>query len=262
MTRCTAEERALARASIYRLLALSFSYPTSEERAALAEALPVAAVAAELLRAPIADGVEAVRAAFKSTPTGGLEPAYQHVFTLSYSEDCPLYETAFSASHIFQQASEQADIAGFFRAFGVGPQAERPDHLAMELEFVYLLALKEAHARERREHDHIRLCRDAQRSFLRQHLARWAPLIGQRIAVTGAGSLYGAAGQLLVAFCDYEQRFLRLGQVKHYRDEPVFIADEPGEMTCAPAETAGTAVEYLPLFESAEEERRVPATSS
>ena len=75
MTRCTAEERALARASIYRLLALSFSYPTSEERAALAEALPVAAVAAELLRAPIADGVEAVRAAFDSTPNGGLDPA-------------------------------------------------------------------------------------------------------------------------------------------------------------------------------------------
>lgn len=263
MTRCTAEERALSRASIYRLLALSFSYPTSDVRDAIAEALPVAAVAGGLLDAATAGGVERVRAAFESSQDGDLERSYQHVFTLTYNEDCPPYETAFSASHIFQQTSEQADIGGFYRAFGVDPQAERPDHLIVELEFTYLLALKEAHARGLGEPEHVRTCRDAQRLFLRQHLARWAPLIGQRVAVTADGSLYGAAARLLIAFVRYEERFLRLGAVERFRDEPVMIADDPGDMTC-PMEDVTTApqVTDLPLFESEEEERNVVTTVS
>ena len=191
-----------------------------------------------------------------------VEPAYQHVFTLSYSEDCPPYETAFSSSHIFQQTQEQADIAGFYKAFGVNAQAERPDHVALELEFCYLLALKEAHARELDESEHVEICRDAQRTFLREHLARWAQLIGQRVAVTGSGTLYGAAGALLVAFVAWEERFLRLGTVARYRDEPLLIADDPGDMTCPAAEMASADVANLPFFESREEAASVLATST
>ena len=262
-TRCTAEERALARASIYRLLALLFSYPTRDARDAMTGALPVAAVAAGLLDVATANGVEGVKAALESSTHSDLERAYQHVFTLTYNEDCPPYETAFSASHIFQQTSEQADVAGFYRAFGVDPQAERPDHLMVELEFTYLLALKEAHARELGEPDHVRTCRDAQRLFLRKHLARWAPLIGQRVVVTANGSPYGAAARLLIAFMRYEERFLRLGTVERYRDEPIMIADDPGEMTC-PMEDVAAPPEIvdLPLFENEAEARHVAPTVS
>ena len=262
-TRCTAEERALARASIYRLLALLFSYPTQDARDAMTEALPVAAVAAGLLDVATADGVEGVRAALESSPGSDLERAYQHVFTLTYNEDCPPYEAAFSANHIFQQAAQQANVVGFYRAFGVDPQAERPDHLMVELEFTYLLALKEAHARELGEPDHVQTCRDAQRLFPRKHLARWAPLIGQRVAATAEGSMYGIAARLLLAFVRYEERFLRLGAVERYRDEPVTIADDPGEMTC-PMEDVTTAPQIvdLPLFESEEEARNVVTTAS
>ncbi len=262
MVRCTAEERALARASIYRLLALAFSYPTKDAREALAEALPVAAVAAELLDEPTAQRVEGVRVALEATTDAELEGAYQRVLTLSYSEDCPVYETAFSASHIFQQASQQADLAGFYSAFGVTPHGERPDHLAMETEFAYLLALKEARARELGESDHVRVCRDAARAFMRQHLARWAPLIGQRLAVRGAGTLYGVAGELLVVFTRYEERFLRLGEVKRYRDEPAPVADEPGDFTCPMGEESVAQPVDLPLIETSEEERHVAAISS
>ncbi|MQC27515.1 MAG: hypothetical protein DWG74_00345 [Chloroflexi bacterium] len=257
MVRCTAEERALARAAVYRALALAFSYPTAEGCEELAGALAVARVAAPLLDERTADAVHGLADRLDRALVGGdrkaVETAYQHVFTLSYSEDCPPYETAFSSSHIFQQTQQQADIAGFYRAFGVDACDERSDHLVTELEFCYLLALKEARARELGEADHVTICRDAQRTFLTDHVARWAPIIGQRIAVTGEASPFGAAGRLLMAFIAGEERFLRLPAVRRYRDEPVVIADDPGERVCPYEEMTPAEAANLPFFESREE---------
>jgi TorA maturation chaperone TorD len=232
MKRATGEERALARATIYRLAALAFSYPTRDTVAELRRTLDVAPVAAELIDPETVAATEGLGRDLATSDQPTLEAAYQRVFTLSYSEDCPIHETAFSAKHLFQQAQQQADIAGFYRAFGVDVHLERSDHLAVELEFCYLLALKEAHARDNHEPDHIQVCRRGQRTFLRDHLARWAPLIGNRVIVTGSGSWYERAGWLLMAFIATEERYLRLGSIERYRDDPILIADEPGDLTC------------------------------
>ena len=100
------------------------------------------------------------------------------------------------------------------------------------------------------------MCRDATRAFLRKHLARWSPLIGQRVVVEGSGTFYEAAGRLLLAFMRYEEKFLRLGRVQRYRDEPVLIADEPGDFEC-PMDESGQPVD-LPLLEANEEGQYVP----
>jgi TorA maturation chaperone TorD len=71
---------------------------------------------------------------------------------------------------------ELADIAGFYRAFGVEitPGTERPDHIAVELEFMHLLAVKEVVAAGREDGgEHARICRDARATFFRDHLGRW-----------------------------------------------------------------------------------------
>ena len=179
-----------------------------------------------------------------------LETTHQGVFTLSYSEDCPINETAFSARHLFQQTAHQADIAGFYRAFGVDTAQDRSDLLAMELEFCYLLALKESHARSRREPEHVSICRQAHRRFLREHLARWAPLAAKRITVTGKGTFYERAARVLLAFISAETKYLRLGPIDLYRDDPVLIADEPGDLTC-PVMT-GAVEEFIEWPASAE----------
>ncbi len=235
--RATAEERALARAAVYRLLALAFAYPTPETVTALRAAADVAAVGAGLIDSRTRAAAAKVAGMAAGLSHRELESAYQRSFTLSYSADCPLYETAFSASHIFQQTQHQADIAGFYRAFGVEGGGERPDHLAVELEFLYLVSLKEARAREEGEREHVAVCRDAQRSFVRDHLGRWAPVIAGRIAVAGRGTFYAAAARLLRAFAAREEAYLRLGTIERFRAEPVLIADEPGEFTCPIDET-------------------------
>lgn len=251
MKRATGEERALARASLYRLLSLAFSYPTEGSWASLGQALDAGAVAAELIDEATEEGVAQLTETLGRVSQQVAESSYQTLFTVSYNEDCPPFETAFSASHLFQQTHHLADISGFYQAFGVKAGGERPDHLALELEFCYLLALKEARARELKEPEHIEVSRNAQRVFLKEHLARWAPTIGQRIAVTGAGSPYEGAGKLLSAFVAAEERYLRLGAVDRYRDEPILIADEPGEMTCPIAE--GAAASLTSLLDTDEE---------
>lgn len=248
MMRATAEERALARATMYRLLAAAFSYPTTDNVTEIRKALDVAEVAAALIDRRTAEATAALGASTADTTQPEFEAAYQRSFTLSYSEDCPLYETAFSSRHIFQQTQHQADIAGFYRAFGVDPNAERPDHIAVELEFLYLLAVKEAWARDGDEPDHVAVCRQAQRTFLRDHLARWAPVIAGRVAIAGRGTAYEAAARLLLAFVEREERYLRLGTVESFGDEPVLIADEPGEFTC-PMEDTPTPIAITSLKE-------------
>ncbi len=232
MKRATGEERALARATVYRLLALAHSYPTTETVARLGDMFEFALVAGDLISPAVSAEIVALAEGFAETDQPALEAGYQRVFTLSYSEDCPVHETAFSARHLFQQVAQQADIAGFYQAFGVNSDHDRPDHVAMELEFCYLLALKEARARSDGKTEQVAICRKGHRDFMREHLARWAPLIGQRVVATGAGTLYERIAWLLLVFIAAEERYLRLGAIERYRDDPILIADEPGDMTC------------------------------
>jgi TorA maturation chaperone TorD len=248
MSRGTAEEMALARAAVYRLLAVSFAYPTRDALEVLAGALDVAHRATELLGEPVAAAVSEVGAHLAGMSQGDLEATYQRAFTLSYNEDCPLYETAFSARHIFQQTQQQADIAGFYRAFGVDPHAERPDHIALELEFLYLVALKEAWARAQDDTEHVEVCREAAQAFMRDHLSRWSGQVASRIAIAGRGTFYEPAARLLRAFTAAEEAHLDLGVIERFSDEPILIAEEPGEFTC-PMVDAYTPVDLQPLSE-------------
>src|SRR5262245_34816223 len=88
---------------------------------------------------------------------------------------CP-YETEHGREALFQQGQELADIAGYYLAFGLRPPdggAERVDHIACELEFLQLLALKEAYALESDDAEMLAVTRDAWRSFMREHIGRF-----------------------------------------------------------------------------------------
>lgn len=110
---------------------------------------------------------------FGDMPLEALQAQHREVFGLTGSL---LYETELGLPHEFRQSQELADIAGFYRAFGFQTGAavrERPDYLATELEFMYLLALKEAYAAQNSLPEQAEICADAQHNFLQDHLARW-----------------------------------------------------------------------------------------
>ncbi|MBW2391056.1 MAG: molecular chaperone TorD family protein [Deltaproteobacteria bacterium] len=129
---------------------------------------------------------------------------------------------------------EMADVAGFYKAFGVevGEGDERVDHIAAELEFMNLLAVKQAVAlQDEGPGEHAQICRDASRVFLRDHLLRWAPRLGQALAESGGDPIHGAAGRLLSQFINFDAALLDA------EGAPVYVVDptRPEKPTQLPA---------------------------
>ncbi|MBI2875146.1 MAG: molecular chaperone TorD family protein [Firmicutes bacterium] len=123
---------------------------------------------------------------------------------------CQAYETAYTASHVFQQTQEMADVAGFYRAFGVavGEGTERVDHLVSELEFMGFLAMKESQALDKGEAEQAAVCRDAQQSFLASHLGRWVGPFSGQIGRKTLFPFYCSLSRLTSAYVDYEMAAL------------------------------------------------------
>lgn len=187
-------ESAVRRAAGYSLLAHSFAYPDDEAFAGLRE---VSEAAQKLLAgSPLA--TLAVRAGEVTREVQ--EQEHVSVFTLSTSSDCPTFETAYFPGEPQNQTVRMADIAGFYRAFGVDATAGgfRPDELCVELEFMAYLCRKQVHATEHMGAPRVKQVLRAQRMFLDEHLGQWAAALGERIARRAvAGSFYQLAGMSL-----------------------------------------------------------------
>lgn len=138
------------------------------------------------------------------------------VFGLTPCRECSPYETDFHANEDpFFRSQQMADAAGFYRAFGVQPggqRRERPDHIALELEFMAFLLAKQRLAADRPDRlsvEHIDICRQAQQAFLRDHLAWWAPAFAQLLLRKAGQGPLALAASALCAFLPLER--CRLG---------------------------------------------------
>ena len=103
-----------------------------------------------------------------------------------------LYETEHGHLRGMGKGRDLADIAGFYAAFGFkidsGAVHELVDHLAVELEFYGLLALKQHHLAGDEEGSAVVL--DARRKFLQDHLGRFCGAVERHPAVA-EDALYG-----------------------------------------------------------------------
>lgn len=120
------------------------------------------------------------------------------------------YETEWTgAAGELLQYHQLADLSGFYRAFGLDlaqPCDERVDHLAVELAFLQFLCVKEGLAEERGLADLLEVTREGQRTFLEEHLLRWAPACCRRFE--GAAGFHGYAAEFVRRFLETErQRF-------------------------------------------------------
>jgi DMSO reductase family type II enzyme chaperone len=190
-------ERCASRAAAYSLLAYALAYPDDAAIEGLHEA--AAEAAALLAQTPLA-GLAGIAAALQRDD---LEPAYVTLYTLSSSPDCPTFETAYFSADPQQQTQRMADVAGFYRAFGVdsGETGFRPDEISVELEFMAYLCRKQAYAAEHLGAPRAGQALRAQRLFLEEHLGRWAAGLGRRIAEEAPiGHFYQLAGLALAGW--------------------------------------------------------------
>jgi TorA maturation chaperone TorD len=79
--------------------------------------------------------------------------------------------------------------------------ANRLDQISVELEFLHVLAAKEAYALA---HGHgeerLAIVRDATRKYLKEHLGRWAPAFAVQLESKAQDGPYAALARLLAAF--------------------------------------------------------------
>lgn len=227
---------ALARSRFYQLLSVAFLYPGEE-------LFPLLKTRVEEVGS-LFDGEEGLGGALQALATllGGLSPEaleadYRRIFGHAISQECPPYETEYGSAHVFQQAQTLADIAGFYRAFGLEMSdlaKERPDHISVELEYMSFLAFKEAYALEHHGAGQVEVCREAQRAFLGEHLGRWALLFAKLLGKKAESGFYQYLAFLTEGFLAQEHR--RLGVTSQTFNEgdlkPTGFKAEGGCFSC------------------------------
>jgi TorA maturation chaperone TorD len=222
--------RALDRAAVYRLLGGAFALPTSARVTAVGELASALGARADdpSLRAGLAELAEAARAA----DAGAL--AEEHAFLFDRQPKCPAYEGAYGVPQLAGKGAQLADLAGFYAAFGVAPaapEADLPDHIGAELEFMSVLALKEAHALAEGDAEALEVTRAAAIAFLRDHLGRWAERFADDIVQATPARCYRAVATVLATWIRTEIAALGVVAVPVYpaQDCP---PDDPEPFTC------------------------------
>ncbi len=197
---------AVARSALYAFLSRALAYPTPAHREELSEII-VPMVIGVQTGDDDADRLVREVVAGLNAPLPDSRQSHSRVFTHIEPPDYPPYETAFDSADAFRQSDVMADVAGFYRAHGLqvgGAERERPDHAVTELEFMAFMARKEAYALEHLGAEQVEECRRTQVSFLRDHLGRWAPAFGRRLATFCDDAFFRSVGSLLETWIETE----------------------------------------------------------
>lgn len=150
--------------------------------------------------AAVRSAAEQLDVVLRSHPAGELVRDRRTLLPPVESRDLPAYESAYGGGDLFRQAQHMADIAGCYRAHGLtvgGSDRERPDHIAVELEFMACLTAKEADALVHLGPTQVDVCRASAVLFLTEHLGRWAPMFAARLAERGADGPYAEVANVL-----------------------------------------------------------------
>jgi TorA maturation chaperone TorD len=201
------DQRVLVRSAAYEALALAFAYPDAAAEAGLRDLLADLVEHETTAALGLLASLEALGAALDAAQPPAR--AAEHTRLFDNETLCTPFETDYQADP-FAKASQLADIAGFYQAWGVDVSRARPttpDFIGSEFEFMSLIARKQAYAAARGWDEQEALARRAQRVFLQDHLGRWIPAFTTAVAEragTGSGGRYfvaaAAACARLVAY--------------------------------------------------------------
>ena len=138
---------------------------------------------------------------------------YQYLFDPQGGIKVSPYETEYTKEtpqHALCQSYQFADIAGFYKAFGLEVSEDHPervDHIATELEFMHVLTCKEVMALNNDEKEHISIVRDTQNKFIQDHLGRWAGAFKEKLSKVDQRGFYSNLGKLLYIWVDFDRQF-------------------------------------------------------
>ncbi len=155
------------------------------------------------------------------------------MFGHGLSKECPPYEIEYIRNREINHRGHQlADIAGFYKAFGLGRASdthERIDHVSMETEFMAVLLEREVYARRGGlGAERVEVSREAQRKFFGDHLGWWLPAFGAVVTRKAKTGFYADFGNFLRVFAGSERAVLDLPPFQTLAStDPIPINDDP-----------------------------------
>lgn len=213
------EDQILARSQMYKLLSTSLSYPTRDIKneindvtffkklLEISEGLPE-----HDLKTPIND-LKKTFDKYGNSLLKKIEAEYIALFENEDNDHSKIYELSYVKRPLFLKTGELADIAGFYRAFGLEVSENnrlRVDHISTELEFMHLLTFKESFAIQNGNSDDSKICRDAQKKFLTDHLGGWTSSFREKVNSDGNSPFYSTLSFLLAKFVAGEKMKLNI----------------------------------------------------
>jgi TorA maturation chaperone TorD len=144
-----------------------------------------------------------------------ISETYLGVFGHTISKECPPYEGEYYAnSDITFRSQKLADVAGFYRAFGLDRRAKargRIDFLSFEAVFMEILIARELYAAEEGlGEERIEVCLQAQRRFFIEHLGWWLPAFGVQLEAHTRSDYYRTLARFVRAFTAAERAVLEI----------------------------------------------------
>jgi TorA maturation chaperone TorD len=124
-----------------------------------------------------------------------------------------LYGAEYMAQNEFQRAALLSDIMGFYMAFGLEPDKERPDSIVCEMEFMHYLIFKRWRIQTGAAEDageKSSVCRDAERKFFAEHLEPAATHLAKKVMAASGHVFYTQAAKELLVFLESERKHFGL----------------------------------------------------
>ena len=224
------EETPLARSQIYKMFSTVLGYPGEELKACLSGALFISQLTENAKKLPsyhiIKGHIQLLNTSIKSYgdnifPT--IISEYLDLFGQDQEPKCSPYELSYLArGPLFMNTGSLADIAGFYKAFGLqvaDGNKDRVDHITVELEFMHFLTFKEAFALKNGDHRNLKVCREAQRKFLQDHLGQWTRAFQEQVNVNSNSSFYCEITKLLDKFVSQDSKIMGIKPEEIKRDQ-------------------------------------------
>lgn len=193
-----------ARGIFYKMLSSGFAYPDEEALKTLRDTSYVegaSEAAEEIGNHKLVRMLSGLIRCTNEASQSSLEAEYNRLFTgqTKLSLNGTDYHT-----NPFVKSKELADISGFYRAFKIKPKGERPDFIGMELEFMYVLLVKEAYAVHEGWRKQATICLDAEKKFFTEYFRWWVPRLCESLSKKTQHPYYRALSKLLDAFVQSE----------------------------------------------------------
>jgi TorA maturation chaperone TorD len=186
------------------------------------------------------------REAFPANRRRGRDMESEYLRIFDMGKIISPYETEYLQEKISRKPFELADVAGFYQAFGFDvndgeEHRESVDHIAVELEFMAILAYKELYAEERGQEEHLMVVREAQKKFLHEHLARWGYFFCSRLQKIACEGYYKQLGNMLesVLNAECEKHGLDISRYEKELNRDVPGTGREEELTCGQQIPAG-----------------------